>query len=171
MEKTEQAHKKLYRSRSDRMIAGVCGGLGKYFDLDPLIFRIIFLLFIFGGGFGVLLYIILAIIIPNEPLQESLFDSSEPKADSAQGSVEPKDEFKEKVNEFANQIKQNAQELAKEAKERNRSGSARNIVGLFLIALGGFFLVGNLLPGFIRWDLFWPLVVIFVGLLIITKRR
>ncbi len=60
--------KKLYRSNSDKMIAGVCGGLGQYFGVDPTLFRLIFaLLVVFGVGSGILLYIILAIVMPLEP--------------------------------------------------------------------------------------------------------
>lgn len=59
--------KKLYRSNTDKMIAGVCGGLGKYLGLDPTVIRLIFaLLFVFAGS-GLLLYIILAVVIPLEP--------------------------------------------------------------------------------------------------------
>jgi phage shock protein C len=60
--------KKLYRSNTDKMIAGVCGGLGQYFGVDPTLIRLIFaLLVVFGVGSGVLLYIVLAIVIPLEP--------------------------------------------------------------------------------------------------------
>jgi phage shock protein C len=60
--------KKLYRSNSDKMIAGVCGGLGQYFGVDPTLIRLIFaLLVLFGVGSGIILYIILAIVMPLEP--------------------------------------------------------------------------------------------------------
>ena len=62
------AMKKLYRSKSDKKIAGVCGGLGKYFGIDPTIIRIGFVLLALPGGLpGVLPYLLLAIIIPQEP--------------------------------------------------------------------------------------------------------
>ena len=58
--------KKLYRS-SDRVLAGVCGGIAEYFDVDPTLIRVIYLvLSLFSAAFpGVLLYIILMIMIPN----------------------------------------------------------------------------------------------------------
>ena len=59
--------RKLYRSSTDRILAGVCGGLGKYFDIDPVIIRLLWLLFVFAMGFGILIYILAAIIIPLEP--------------------------------------------------------------------------------------------------------
>jgi len=59
--------KRLYRSRADRRIAGVCGGIADYLAVDPTIVRIIWALFAIAGGPGVVLYIILAAIIPEEP--------------------------------------------------------------------------------------------------------
>jgi phage shock protein PspC (stress-responsive transcriptional regulator) len=59
---------KLYRSRNDRWIAGVCGGLGRHFNIDPILVRIGFILAVFGYGSGLILYIILAIFIEEEPV-------------------------------------------------------------------------------------------------------
>lgn len=61
--------KRLYRARHDRMIGGVCGGLGKYFDIDPTIVRLLFVLFAFAGGPGILAYLIMLIVVPEEPLE------------------------------------------------------------------------------------------------------
>ncbi len=58
--------RKLYRSRTDRKIWGVCGGLAKYFDVDPTIIRIIFVASLLCGALGIWVYIIMAIIIPQE---------------------------------------------------------------------------------------------------------
>ncbi|MDD5098428.1 MAG: PspC domain-containing protein [Candidatus Pacebacteria bacterium] len=58
--------KRLYRSKENRMIFGVCGGLGEYFEIDPLIVRILFILLSLTGGTGIVLYFVLAIIVPNE---------------------------------------------------------------------------------------------------------
>ncbi len=57
---------RLYRSSSDKMIAGVCGGLGKYFGVEATLVRLVFLLLLFLGGGGFLLYLILWIIVPEE---------------------------------------------------------------------------------------------------------
>ena len=58
--------KKLYRSRTDRIILGVCGGLAKYFDVDPTIVRVITVLSVFFGTLGIWAYIILALLVPEE---------------------------------------------------------------------------------------------------------
>ncbi|HUB92943.1 MAG TPA: PspC domain-containing protein [Verrucomicrobiae bacterium] len=60
--------KRLYRSQTDRMIAGVCGGIAEYFDVDPTIVRIVAVLLLFLGGFpGFLPYLILWIVVPLHP--------------------------------------------------------------------------------------------------------
>ncbi|MEO8393288.1 MAG: PspC domain-containing protein [Chloroflexota bacterium] len=59
--------KKLYRSSRERMLAGVCGGLADYFGVDVTIVRILMVLFALAGGPGLILYVILALIIPESP--------------------------------------------------------------------------------------------------------
>ena len=58
--------KKLYRSRTDRKIWGVCGGLAKYFNIDPTIMRVIAVASLFVGTLGFWIYIIMALIVPVE---------------------------------------------------------------------------------------------------------
>ena len=75
--------KKLYRSTSDRMIAGVCGGLGEYFDIDPTLVRLIFVLgtiFSFSALFWA--YIVMLIVIPEEPVaSQAIVDAPAAPAD------------------------------------------------------------------------------------------
>ncbi|HBS48408.1 TPA: PspC domain-containing protein [Candidatus Dependentiae bacterium] len=56
----------LYRSNTNRKIAGICGGIGNYFDIDPVLVRLIWLLFVFMGGTGIFAYLIGWLIIPLE---------------------------------------------------------------------------------------------------------
>lgn len=60
-------NKRLYRSNRDKMIAGVCGGLAEYLGMDPTVIRLIFLLLLFLGGNGFLIYLIMWIVVPAEP--------------------------------------------------------------------------------------------------------
>ncbi|WFD11275.1 PspC domain-containing protein [Tepidibacter hydrothermalis] len=62
--------KKVYRSIDDKVLAGVCGGLAKYFDIDSTIIRVLWILGFFAGGLGILAYIICAVIIPQESFVE-----------------------------------------------------------------------------------------------------
>ena len=56
--------KKLYRSKTDHKIAGVCGGLGEYFQMDSIFFRILFLVVVLLGGMGILVYLIMWMMVP-----------------------------------------------------------------------------------------------------------
>lgn len=62
--------KRLYRSRTNRMLFGVCGGLAEFLDIDPTIIRLIFVIVALWGGIGLLLYIVAVLIVPENP-QES----------------------------------------------------------------------------------------------------
>ena len=60
--------KKLYKSNQNKMLDGVCGGIAEYFGIDPTVVRLIWALFSLMGGYGILAYIIAAIIIPRNPV-------------------------------------------------------------------------------------------------------
>ncbi len=82
--------KRLHRSKSERMIGGVAGGLAEYFDTDPSLVRLVFaLLFVFGGS-GVLLYLILWVILP---VEDRTYDS-------------PQDVTRENTQEITQRAKQ-----------------------------------------------------------------
>ena len=59
--------KKLYKSGTDKVLAGVCGGLGEYFGVDPTLIRLAWIVFSAIGGSGLLAYIIAALVMPNAP--------------------------------------------------------------------------------------------------------
>lgn len=64
--------KRLYRSKTEKKIAGVCAGLGEYFNIDPVLIRLIMVLLIFAYGVGILAYIVGWIIIPEKPVEDNL---------------------------------------------------------------------------------------------------
>ncbi|MEE9400357.1 MAG: PspC domain-containing protein [Dehalococcoidales bacterium] len=156
--------KRLYRSRSDRMIWGVCGGLAKYFDMDPTIIRIVFVVLIFANGLGILAYIIMAIVIPLEGSKAS----------------DPKETVRENVEE----MKETASELGHEIRatftgEESKSEAAGKIhhrrqlfFGITLLVVGALFLLGSLnIFSWFHWRYLWPLIVIAVSLVIIFSAR
>ena len=61
------ATRRLYRSRSDRKLAGVCGGLAQFFNLDPTLIRVLFVVLAVLGGSGILIYLAMWIMVPNQP--------------------------------------------------------------------------------------------------------
>lgn len=94
--------KKLYRSRSNYMLAGVCGGLGEYLTIDPIIIRIFFIVFALADGIGFLIYLILWFIIPRD---ETVMDSGADHYASARQEMNIKarqmgDEFSQAVRHY-----------------------------------------------------------------------
>lgn len=72
-------YKKLYRSRRERMIGGVCGGIAEYFGIDPTLIRVAFVVFALAGGPGFIAYIIMLLIVPEEPrAPEAVVEAVEP---------------------------------------------------------------------------------------------
>lgn len=155
---------KLYRSRSDRMIWGVCGGLAEYFGIDPTIVRTIAVLLAFASGAGILAYIILAIVVPLENSQVT----------------EPKDVIKENVEEMKETASKLGREIrstfvSKEGRSEERAKGRRrrrNTVGIFLVVIGILFLLASFdLLWWLRWSYLWPLILIAIGLMIILGVR
>jgi len=82
--------KRLYKSHTNKVISGVCGGLGEYFNFDPSIIRLIWVLIsVFTAGFGgIIAYIICAVILPNKPydVPHDSFHNSDPNQDNGQNN-------------------------------------------------------------------------------------
>jgi phage shock protein PspC (stress-responsive transcriptional regulator) len=78
-----EVYKRLYRSRNNRMLFGVCGGLGEYLNVDPTVIRLIFVLAFLPGGPGLLAYLVLALLVPEEPLEEIQSESAESGVENA----------------------------------------------------------------------------------------
>ena len=139
----------LFRSRTDRVIGGVAGGIARSLSIDPAIVRVIFaLLIIFGGG-GLLLYLILWIAIPEEPLT---FYQGNPEAAAA-----------ENVNTDSSEVKS---EVPFTYPARKNNGAL--IAGLILIAVGAIFLLERLLPHiYFSFHDLWPIVIVIAGIVLI----
>ena len=142
--------KRLIRSKSDRMIGGVCGGLGDYFDVDSNIIRLIFVAFTLFGGSGVLVYIVLWIVVPEEN-KTSYFED----VTSKDNKMEGKEKVKGAADRFASEIK--------DAVKNDKKRDGRTVLAITLIFLGLIFLLNNFISvsHFIR---LWPLILIIIGL-------
>lgn len=91
--------KKLYRSETDKMLGGVCGGIGEYFEIDPTIVRLLFVLITLSGGAGIFAYLILWIVVPT---QSSVLMSSDEVID--QNTKEVKEKVKKTVEGIKTEV-------------------------------------------------------------------
>jgi len=144
-------NKKIYRKTDDCIIAGVCGGLADYFEIDETLVRIIFVLLAVGGGSGILIYLVLWLVIPKV------------------GKENKKTNWEENVKDFAQDVGKKAKTVASEFKKEikvekispeKRQGS---FLGLMLILWGGILLINKISPMLIEWDYVWPGILMVLG--------
>jgi phage shock protein C len=160
-------NKKLFRSRTEKMIAGVSGGLAKYFDIDVTLVRIIFIVSLFMGGTGILAYIILWIAVPEEPYQ------IQAQYSAATGSVNdpvseksnPSGDYSKQSSEFTFDPVVNYAEIIEERRKKRNF-----LLGVILILLGVLFLIGNIVPRIDFADLF-PVVLLLIGIWLLTRSK
>jgi len=146
--------RRLYRHRTNRIIAGVCGGLGEYLSIDPTFVRIFFVLLGFTNGIGVLVYLLMWIIVPPEDARNvSLRESARTGAD---------------------EIAEQAHNLGEDLRRAVRSPTSQTwmYIGAGLIIIGFFALLDNL-PWhwlhWLNWSLFWPVLLILAGIALVVR--
>jgi phage shock protein PspC (stress-responsive transcriptional regulator) len=194
-------HERLYRSRDDRMLFGVAGGMADWLDIDPAIVRIVWALLIFAGGAGLLLYIVAAIVIPEEPLERADFPvpmSGTPAAGTAvvdggavgagvpvgsassEGSATVGDTTPVGGSAMpagapptawvypSRQAAREARRAERRAARGQRQGNGVVILGVILIALGGWLLARMYLP-FFDDRLVGPAFLVVVGILLLVS--
>jgi phage shock protein PspC (stress-responsive transcriptional regulator) len=142
--------KRLARSRTDYMVGGVSGGLGKYFNIDPTIVRLLFVLLAVSGGSGILLYFILWIVMPREDLMES------------QGPLSG-DEFGRRARQMGDEMRQ----VASQPNPRTAQ-----FLGIALVVVGLIYLVQALHIPWLDWfntAVAWPVVLVLAGALLLVR--
>jgi phage shock protein C len=142
----EEKMKRLYRSRRNRVIAGVCGGIGEYFDVDPVLIRLIAVVLLFAGGGSLIAYIVCIFVIPDQPAV------STQTADSAAPPDPPV---------YANKPAQTGSLIA-----------GAILIGLGAIFLmRNIPILSDYYWWFwnMGWRFFWPSILIAVGLLVILR--
>lgn len=140
---------RLYRSPDDRMLAGVAGGLAEMLDVDPSIVRIVWaVVIVLTGGLALLVYIVMAIVVPERPVGVEARHAELPPAGASPGP---------------------AGTSPGPARRTGRSDGARGglVAGLILILIGGFFLVRELIPS-IDLGFWWPTVAIALGVVLVV---
>lgn len=146
----------LYRSRTDTMLGGVCGGLGPYLGVDPVLVRLFFVLLTLGGGAGVLIYLICWVIIPLEPEGATV-------GTGASGTT-------------GAELSARAQQLGAgvSAAVRTPHPQAALLVGAALCIFGLVALLRNLGLPWVGWldaGTLWPLLLVGAGIALIVRRQ
>lgn len=145
---------KLYRSRSDALLGGVCGGIGNHLGVDSNLVRLVFVLLALASGVGVLVYVLLWLIVPRE------------------GEVQATPQ--EAVRVGAAELAEKAKELAVEVSTvvRRPEVGAGIVIGTLLVVFGVLFLLRNLGVFRLWWatfDVLWPLILVVVGLALLWR--
>lgn len=144
-------NKKLYRNEDGAMIAGVCGGLADYFDIDATLVRVIFVILLIGGGSGFLIYLVLWLITPMKNGEE----------------IDFKEEASELLEKTAKKTKTMAKEIKKEVKSKKiNSGS---FLGIVLMVFGVLVLFERMFHVMLRWDYVWPITLITFGAYLVFR--
>lgn len=157
--------RRLYRCRHDRQLAGVAAGMAEYLDLDPTVVRILWILSAFVGGFTIVLYIILAFVMPLEPLP--VVPGAAPTATDADAVVGMPN-----ASETTTWTAPVAQAPVHEHRTRGE-GRIGFGLGVLLVVFGAIALVGPAFPGWVTGIALGPafLVAIGVALVIVSVRR
>lgn len=132
--------KKLYRNTDTGIIGGVCAGLGDYLKIDPVLIRIIFGLLAING-IGLVAYFLMWMLLPDQAASE----------------------------EGEDLVRANLNEMADRTRRLARSSSSELLIGGALVAVGVLFLAQQLFPA-IPKGLFWPAILIVLGIILLSRR-
>lgn len=148
--------RKLYRSLGDRILLGVCGGLGNHFSIDPALVRLAFILLCLANGIGFVLYIVLILLLRVEPGEPVEIDREE------------------SVREFVNGLGKQAKELVEEIKTDQRwFREPKNLAGTVLVLIGAILLIKQIFPfifNWADWSLIWGILILIVGFFLILRK-
>ncbi len=158
--------RRLYRCRHDRQLAGVAAGMAEHLDLDPTLVRILWILSALFGGFTILLYIILAFVIPIEPATMRYAPPDAPPASGGDpGAGAPPDSGATNVPWHA--------PWHDEQPDSRRSGRGSLYLGVLLVVFGAIALANAVIPGWAGTAALGPafLVALGIALLVGSTRR
>jgi phage shock protein C len=158
---------RLYRSRNDRILAGVAGGLADRWDADPSLVRLVWaLLVLFTGGIALLVYVIMAFVVPEEPL--ALTSAARVGAVGGASEATPAGLYQSPYGYVPTRAERRA--MRREARRARPASQDRHaaaaIGGLILIALGTLFLLREWFPR-LDFDWFWPMILIGIGVAVV----
>ncbi len=162
--------KRIYRSKNDKIIAGICGGLAKYFEVDPAIVRIIFILLFFFKGIGFLVYLIMWIVVPYDPNEVRIFHAHAGKtgyAKTSQDNIKNEEVEEAQIIDEIDETGSNEKNGSETAKNTNKPDN-RYIAGIVLIIIGGLFLLNQILPS-LSMKILIPIILVIAGIYLLIN--
>jgi phage shock protein C len=162
-------NRRLYRSVADRKIGGVAAGTAAYFDIDPSISRVLWLvLAIFTGGAFVIVYIVMWAIVPEEPWQPAAAAAAAP-AGEAPAAGEPAPEGGEAPATVETTVAPAAASTTWSRTVEVSGGPGPHVIfGAILILIGGWFLAQQFLP-WLNFGTLWPIGLVVIGVIILVS--
>lgn len=181
---------RLYRSRDDRVLFGVCGGVADWLDLDPSLVRIVFALLVITGGIGLLLYIVMAIVVPEEPDYYPMPMAGSPAApagltadgQAAPLTADPSAAGAPPVTGAAapltggyqpggwmseREARRAGRHAARQQRRSERDGKAGLVFGAILVIIGAWFLIRRYIPA-LDGDFVGPIALIAIGAIVLV---
>jgi len=158
---------RLYRSPSDRVLAGVAGGMAETYDMDPAVVRIVWaLLILLTGGLLLILYLVIALVVPLRP------EGAPPAYSAAVGAPEMATQSGAPTPgapPSPSPAMDSSESWRSRAADRRgaNEGAAPIVIGAILIIIGAYFLLRQFIPA-LNPSLFWPVLVIIGGVLLIA---
>lgn len=152
-----QSAKRLTKSATDKVFCGVAAGIADYLAIDPVLIRLLFVILTISGGSGILIYIVLCLIVPEE-------DS---KATST----------KEVISENGKDLEEKIEAAAANVEKAVKQKKAQTWVGFGIVVLGIMLMANNVgivaLSDMVRYVAIigWPLALIVLGLIILNKHK
>jgi phage shock protein C len=180
-------NKRLYRNIKDSKVAGVCGGIAEFFNIDPVLIRISFVFLSFFGLLGVFLYIVLAIVIPIQPVEGANTENFDANSAKTEGNNVKKDfedlgknfedlgknfgtkmedlgkDFGTKMENFGKEIEEKAENFSKNS---STGKFFLSVIGTLFIGLGATILIAKFCPYF-RFEFYFPTILILCGIVLI----
>ncbi len=156
-------NRRLYRCQHDRILAGVASGVAERLDLDPTLVRLLWLVSVLFGGFGLLAYIVMAIIVPLEPADGPAVGTaaSEPGAEGAAGEASGNASGPASAGWHTTPVQH--RHVAR------NTGRLATGVGIALILFGALALVDTVLPDWADHGRFlWPAFILGIGALLVA---
>ncbi len=140
--------KKLYRSQKQKVFVGVCGGLGEYFDIDPVLIRLLFVIALLSGGVGLIAYIVFWIAVP-----QNYAPTRNIRSDSENGFQIVDEQYEStEIEEI----------------DPTRKQKTNRVLGIFFILFGGIILLAELIPDF-GFKFASSIIYIAIGIFLLTS--